>query len=127
MEESHTLHGREEYRLYSFYLHRSHHRPIKLNVVRDDYTHTHLFFIGVSLHLISAIYFLLRWEGCSTSGAHVGIVRQGENVCGREIQIIYKTLTHKNLEAGGDMKVTPFCHACTTHLALVNLSNLLSS
>jgi hypothetical protein len=37
MEESQTLHGREEYRLYSFYLRRSHHRPIKLNVVRDDY------------------------------------------------------------------------------------------
>jgi hypothetical protein len=36
MEESQTLHGREEYRLYSFYLHRSHHRPIKLNVARDD-------------------------------------------------------------------------------------------
>ena len=39
MEESQTLHGREEYRLYSFYLHRSHHLPIKLNVVRDDYIH----------------------------------------------------------------------------------------
>ena len=37
MEESQTLHGREEYRLYSFYLRRSHHWPIKLNVVRDDY------------------------------------------------------------------------------------------
>jgi len=40
MEESQMLQGREEYRLYSFYLHRSHHRPIKLNVVRDDYMHT---------------------------------------------------------------------------------------
>jgi hypothetical protein len=38
MEESQTLHGREEYRLYSFYLHRSHHWPIKLNAVRDDYS-----------------------------------------------------------------------------------------
>jgi hypothetical protein len=37
MEESQTLHGREEYRLYCFYLRRSHHRPIKLNVVRDDF------------------------------------------------------------------------------------------
>ena len=31
MEESQTLQGQEEYRLNSFYLHRSHHRPIKLN------------------------------------------------------------------------------------------------
>ena len=37
MEESQTLQGREQYHLYSFYLHRSHHWPIKLNVVRDDY------------------------------------------------------------------------------------------
>jgi len=39
MEESQMLQGREEYRLYSFYLHRSHHQPIKLNVVSDDYIH----------------------------------------------------------------------------------------
>ena len=38
MEESQALHGREEYRLYSYCFHRSYHRPIKLIVVRDDYT-----------------------------------------------------------------------------------------
>jgi hypothetical protein len=68
MEESQTLHGQVEYRLYSFYLHRSHHRPIKLNAVRDAINQP-IFFKHIvqstSLPLHEDFVFVMRVNGNS--------------------------------------------------------------
>jgi hypothetical protein len=114
MEESQTLHGREEYRLYSFYLHRSHHRPNKLSTSsRDDYSSVQFSFSRQVRLLVTPLPGLSSgWLSCCLSSLR-RLPSAGASHCG---------IAFCASRPSGWLSRLLASHAATSHLPAVGAS-----